>query len=146
MNELKLLMRAQAVAYHSDIITRSVWFDKFHPEVDLTYLEELFCKNVKAELTFISDLSLVNKCMFNSEKAPKFTKWLMKKDDLHPKAMHMKAQQEKDLQVASTIRKIIHSNHFVSLYSLKVCFSPNYEHSQNTRIQTKIKKVIATHK
>ena len=43
----------------------------------------------------------------------------------------------------STIRKIFKHKQFVSLLSLKLHFSPNYEYSQNTQIQTEIKQVIA---
>ena len=45
MNELKLLMRAQAVAYHSNTVAS--WFIKSHPKVDLTHLKDFFAGKSK---------------------------------------------------------------------------------------------------
>ena len=70
----------------------------------------------------------------------------MKKDDLHPKAIQIEVIKEQALQVTSAIRKIIKSKQFIIFYSLKVRFSPKYEHSQNTRTQTEIKQVILKQK
>jgi len=67
MSKFKIYLKEQAVSHYLTEITR--WYIKLHPEIDMKSIKKFFDEEMKGLIKYKPEYALVNKVIFNGEKA-----------------------------------------------------------------------------